>query len=91
MSKLKTQLKGGVELLESQDVDCNVFGVPLFEPEEIELELIESELIKRMAGADEKTVVLRAAESVDLGQAVEIMDIAYRNQFKIVLATQKKK
>lgn len=59
--------------------------------EEIELELIESELIKRMAGADEKTVVLRAAESVDLGQAVEIMDIAYRNQFKIVLATQKKK
>lgn len=59
--------------------------------EEIELELIETELIKRMAGADEKTVVLRAAESVDLGQAVEIMDIAYRNQFKIVLATQKKK
>jgi biopolymer transport protein ExbD len=59
--------------------------------EEFKLELIESELIKRMAGADEKTLVLRAAESVDLGQAVEIMDIAYRNQFKIVLATQKKK
>lgn len=59
--------------------------------EEFKLELIESELIKRMAGADEKTIVLRAAESVDLGQAVEIMDIAYKNQFKIVLATQKKK
>lgn len=58
--------------------------------EEIKLELIESELIKRMAGADEKTLVLRAAASVDLAQAVEIMDIAYKNQFKIVLATQKK-
>ena len=51
VSKLKTQLKGGVELLESQDVDCNVFGVPLFEPEEIEFEYeVNFELIKQLEG-----------------------------------------
>jgi len=57
----------------------------------IELKYIESELIELLAGQDEKIVVLRVDKSVAIEHAVEVMDIAYRNKFKIVLATQLKK
>ena len=38
-----------------------------------------------------KVVVLRVDKSVPIEYAVEVMDIAYRNKFKIVLATQQKR
>ncbi len=57
----------------------------------IELKYIESALIDRLTGQDEKVVVLRVDKSVAIEHAVAVMDIAYRNKFKIVLATQQKK
>jgi len=59
--------------------------------EQVELKYIESALIGRLTGQDEKVVVLRVDKSVAIEHAVEVMDIAYRNKFKIVLATQQKK
>jgi len=59
--------------------------------EAVELEYIEAQLIDKLAGQDEQVVVLRVDKSVPVEYAVEVMDIAYRNKFKIVLATQQKR
>ena len=58
--------------------------------EAVELKYIETQLIDKLAGQDEQVVVLRVDKSVPIEYAVEVMDIAYRNKFKIVLATQQK-
>ena len=59
--------------------------------EALELKYIEAKLIDKLAGQDEQVVVLRVDKSVPIEYAVEVMDIAYRNKFKIVLATQQKR
>ena len=59
--------------------------------EAVELKYIEAQLIDKLAGQDEKVVVLRVDKSVPIEYAVEVMDIAYRNKFKIVWATQQKR
>ena len=59
--------------------------------EVVELKYIEAQLIDKLAGLDEQVVVLRVDKSVPIEYAVEVMDIAYRNKFKIVLATQQKR
>ena len=59
--------------------------------EVVELRYIEAQLIDKLAGQDEQVVVLRVDKSVPVEYAVEVMDIAYRNKFKIVLATQQKR
>ena len=57
---------------------------------QVQLQYIESLLIDKLIGQAEKVVVLRVDKSVAIQHAVEVMDIAYRNKFKIVLATQQK-
>lgn len=52
---------------------------------------LESLLIDRLSGAEEATIVLRTEKSVPIEHAVKVMQIAYDNQFKIVLATEPKK
>ena len=59
--------------------------------EAVEQKYIEAQLIDKLAGQDEQVVVLRVDKSVPIEYAVEVMDIAYRNKFKIVLATQHKR
>ena len=59
--------------------------------EAVELKYIEAQLIDKLIGQDEQVVVLRVDKSVPIEYAVEVMDIAYRNKFKIVLATQQKR
>lgn len=49
---------------------------------------IESELKKALAGQEEPTVILRAEEGVPIEDAVFVMDIANRNNFKVVLAVR---
>ena len=57
----------------------------------VELKYIESLLIDRLADQEEQVVVLRVDKTVPIEHAVEVMDIAYRNKFKIVLATEQKR
>tara|TARA_B100000780_G_C21027949_1_gene412113 strand:- start:509 stop:904 length:396 start_codon:yes stop_codon:yes gene_type:complete len=59
--------------------------------ESVELKFIERQLVQLLAGQEEQVLVLRVDKSVPIEYAVEVMDIAYRNKFKIVLATQQKK
>ena len=49
---------------------------------------MEYTLLQRLSGAEEKVVVLRVEQGVPIEHAVKVMDIAYRNKLKIVLATQ---
>ena len=48
---------------------------------------LESALMRLSAGMDQPVVILKADESVPTGKAVLVMDIAYRNRMKMVLAT----
>lgn len=58
--------------------------------EAVELKYMEAQLMDKLAGQEEQIIVLRVDKSVPIEHAVEVMDIAYRNKFKVVLATQQK-
>ena len=56
--------------------------------ERVTSQSIESELNAKLNGIEEPTIILRAAEGVPIEKAVQIMDIANRNKYKIVLAVK---
>ncbi|MFT4800613.1 MAG: biopolymer transport protein ExbD [Flavobacteriaceae bacterium] len=49
---------------------------------------IETELKKVFAGEDKPTLILRAEEGVPIEDAVYVMEIANRNNYKVVLAVR---
>jgi len=49
---------------------------------------IEAKLKAKLAGQAEPTIILRAEEGVPIEKAVNIMDIANRNKYKIILAVR---
>ena len=49
---------------------------------------IEATLQAKLAGQTEPTIILRAEEGVPIEKAVNIMDIANRNKYKIILAVR---
>ena len=49
---------------------------------------IEKELKAALAGQSEPTIILRAEEGVPIEDAVFVMDIANKNNFKVVLAVR---
>ena len=57
---------------------------------EIPFEQLEDELKLALAGEEEPAIVLHADKTVDIEYAVKVMDIAYRNKYKVVLATNPK-
>ncbi len=52
---------------------------------------LETTLITRLAGVEDPTIILRAEEGVPIEKAVNVMDIANRNKYKIVLAVKPEK
>lgn len=56
--------------------------------ERINGEYIEIELRKALKGKDNPTIILRAEESVAIKEAVNVMDIANRNNYKVILAVR---
>jgi biopolymer transport protein ExbD len=56
--------------------------------ERINGEYIEIELKKALQGQDKPTIILRAEESVAIKEAVYVMDIANRNNYKVILAVR---
>ncbi len=56
--------------------------------EQINEEYIEIELKKALEGKDKPTIILRAEESVAIKEAVNVMDIANRNKYKVILAVR---
>ncbi len=51
-------------------------------------EYIEIELKKALKGLEKPTIILRAEESVAIKEAVNVMDIANRNNYKVILAVR---
>ena len=51
---------------------------------------IEAKLKAKLAGQVEPTIILRAEEGVPIEKAVNVMDIANRNKYKIILAVKPK-
>lgn len=49
---------------------------------------IEAILKERLAGEEKPGIVLRTDENVDVKYVVEVMDIAQRNKYQVVLATR---
>lgn len=57
---------------------------------QISIENLEQELKLELAEYEEPAIVLHADKTVDIEYAVKVMDIAYRNKYKVVLATNPK-
>ena len=49
---------------------------------------LEQEISNVIKDTEEPAIILHADKSVDIEHVVKIMDIAYRNEYKIVLATK---
>ncbi len=56
--------------------------------EKINGKYIEIELKKALEGQEKPTIILRAEESVAIKEAVNIMDIANKNKYKVILAVR---
>lgn len=51
---------------------------------------LEIALQKKLEGAENPTVILRSAKSVPIQEAVDVMAIAKRNNYKVILAVKPK-
>ena len=58
--------------------------------DKVEESQLESQLLALMSNADQKAIILRAEKSVPHEKVVYVMDIAYRNGIKMVVAVNPK-
>lgn len=57
---------------------------------QISKEYVEIELKKALKGQERPSIILRAEESVAIREAVNVMDIANKNNYKVILAVRPK-
>lgn len=58
--------------------------------QQVSTDEIEAVLAEKLENQPEKNIVLHVAKGVAIEEAVYIMDIAYRNNYKVVLAVEPK-
>ncbi len=80
--------KGKTSNVQKASVSITKDGAYYVDKERVSEYSIESELKKALAGQEEPTIILRAEEGVPIEDAVFVMDIANRNNFKVVLAVR---
>lgn len=80
--------KGKTSNVQKASVSITKDGAYYVDNERVSEYNIEGELKKALAGQEEPTVILRAEEGVPIEDAVFVMDIANRNNFKVVLAVR---
>jgi len=76
----KTENKKSISISIQKDL---VFYI---DQKEVEVQNLESELLKLLQNETAPTLVLRAEKSVPVDYVVKVMDIANRNKYKIILA-----
>ena len=54
----------------------------------VEQAQLEAVLIQELSAQEAPTIIIRAAESIAIKEAVFFMDVANRNQFKLILAVR---
>ncbi|MBL4586465.1 MAG: biopolymer transporter ExbD [Flavobacteriales bacterium] len=55
--------------------------------DKVSVAVMEKMIHERLSDAEDKVIVLRVEKGVPIEYAVKVMDIAYQNRYKIVLAT----
>lgn len=68
----------------NQDLDIFI------DQEKVSPEFVETELKRRLNDVESPTIILRAEKSVPIDNAVNIMDIANQNNYKVILAVRPK-
>lgn len=83
-SKARTLEKQTISVSITPEIDYYI------DDQKVDIDQLESILLDRLANEAEPAIVLHADKTVDIEYAVKVMDIAYRNKFKVVLATNPK-
>ena len=83
-SKARTLEKQTISVSITPEIDYYI------DDQKVDIGQLESILLDRLANEAEPAIVLHADKTVDIEYAVKVMDIAYRNKFKVVLATNPK-
>ena len=83
-SKAKTLEKQTISISITKDIAFYI------NENEVSENTIEQELKLLLNNEQEPAIILHADKTVDIEHVVKIMDIAYRNKYKIVLATTSK-
>lgn len=83
-AKGKTDSNKNISVSINKDLQLFIDKEPVAEAE------LESKLLALFEGKEDKAIVLRAEEGVPIEKAVNVLDIANRNQIKVVLAVRPK-
>ena len=81
-AKGKTTTKQNVAVSITKDLQVYI------NKERVSNSALEQRLKAELAGVEDPTIILRAEEGVPIERAVDVMDIANRNKYKIVLAVK---
>lgn len=81
-SKAKTLEKQTISISITKDIEFYINKKPIAES------AIEQELKLLISNEQEPAIILHTDKSVAIEHVVKVMDIAYRNKYKIVLATK---
>lgn len=80
-SSSKTLAKQTVSLSITKDLNYYI------NEEQVQFEFIEPLLLQKLSGDVDGSIILHVDKTIAVEEAVKIMDIANRNKFKLVLAT----
>jgi|TARA_B100001142_G_C14295535_1_gene640686 biopolymer transport protein ExbD len=83
-SKAKTLEKQTISVSITKDINFFI------NDEDVELDNLENKLRIILDNETEPAIILHTDKSVAIEHVVKVMDIAYRNKYKIVLATKPK-
>jgi|TARA_B100001057_G_scaffold269983_1_gene270160 biopolymer transport protein ExbD len=81
-SKAKTLEKQTISISINKELDFYINENQVIESN------LENELKAILSAQEEPAIILHADKTVDIEHVVKVMDIAYRNKYKIVLATK---
>jgi len=81
-SKAKTLEKQTISISINKDIHFYI------NENRVEESNLEKKIIEIVKTEEEPAIILHADKSVDIEHVVKVMDIAYRNKYKIVLATK---
>lgn len=80
--------KGKSTHMQNASVSITKNGAFYVNKERVSEYSIEKELKSALAGQENPTIILRAEKGVPIEDAVLVMDIANKNNFKVILAVQ---
>jgi biopolymer transport protein ExbD len=81
---------GSSDEVKNVSVSVNSKQEYFIDTKQVDESALENELITLLKGQESPAVMLHVEQGVPIERAVSVMDIAYRNNFKVVLAVDPK-